>query len=221
MREGRTPPLTPQALTGTSLEPLVKRLLRCGAGGEGCIAVTPLSLDNPEQAGRVARVLPAGALLLDGDRLAQEVVARLPRELALLTGVGLLLNLLVLTWSYGSLRRACFACAPCVLGLLGTLSVLSLAGIPLNLISSGALVLVLGCGVDYGIFVLQELDDGRSASAVESTGVLLASLSTLGGFGTLVLAVHPALHTLGAAVGLGVAISALSALFLLPGLREA
>ena len=66
--------------------------------------------------------------------------------------------------------------------------------------------------------VLEEITGKRSPAAVESTGVMLASLSTLGGLGTLMLATHPALHTLGSAVGLGIAISALTAVFLLPGL---
>jgi predicted RND superfamily exporter protein len=140
--------------------------------------------------------------------------------------VGLLVNLAILAFAYRSWVMALFACLPCLLGLLLTLALFAVAHIPLNLVSASALVLVLGCGVDYGIFVLQEAArspspspvEGALATGVESMGVLLASLSTLAGFGTLVLASHRALQSLGASVGLGVLISAVTAIFVLPGL---
>jgi predicted RND superfamily exporter protein len=125
----------------------------------------------------------------------------------------------LLAFAYRSVVRAILACLPCLVGLLATLGVLAAVRVPLNLVSASSLVLILGCGVDYGIFVLQEVTGERPSSAVESTGVLLASLSTLSGFGTLVLAHHGALQSLGAAVGLGVLASALASLFLLPGLH--
>ncbi|HZH04135.1 MAG TPA: MMPL family transporter, partial [Myxococcaceae bacterium] len=128
---------------------------------------------------------------------------------------------LLLAFVYRSLRLAVAACLPCCLGLILTLGLLAAADVPVNLVSASALVLVLGCGVDYGIFVLQELTGPASASAVESTGVLLASVTTLAGFGTLVLASHRALQSLGAAVGLGIVFTAAASIFLLPGLLPA
>ncbi len=112
------------------------------------------------------------------------------------------------------------ACAPGALGLLGTLSILSLTHVPLNLVSASALVLILGCGVDYGIFAVQGLTNPARTSAVEFTGVLLTSSTTLAGFGTLSLASYRAIQTMGVAVGLGIGISALVALFLVPRLRS-
>ena len=98
------------------------------------------------------------------------------------------------------------------------LATLSLAGIRLNLVSASALVLILGCGVDYGIFAVQGITSRARARGVEFTGVLLTSTTTLAGFGTLSLASYRAIQTLGVAVGLGIGISALVALFLVPRL---
>jgi len=50
--------------------------------------------------------------------------------------------------------------------------------------------------------------------------VLLTSSTTLAGFGTLSLASYRAIQTMGVAVGLGIGISALVALFLLPHPRS-
>lgn len=219
VRSGRTAPLAPEQLASTSLGPLLSRLLRCSPAG--CLAVTSLPLTDAVQAQRLAHALPAGAVLLDARALAADTVSELPRQLLLLCGLGLLLNVGLLTFAYRSLRLALLACLPCVLGLLGTLAVLALLHIPLNLISASALGLVLGCGVDYGIFILQEVSGERPASQVESTGVLLAALTTLAGFGTLVLASHRALQSLGAAVGLGILFCAAAAIFLLPAVYRA
>jgi hypothetical protein len=157
-------------------------------------------------------------VLLNANALARNTVARIPRQMALLTGLGLLLNVVLLTLAYRSLRLAVLACLPGCLGLAGTMAILSAVHAPLNIVSATALVLILGCGVDYGIFALQGLASPSTVSGVEATGVLLTSLTALAGFGTLVLASYRALQSLGAAVGLGIIISATSALLLLPGI---
>ncbi len=218
IREGKVQPLKAEDFEKTSLQSLLTRLLRCSA--EECIAVTSFVPNSAQAAQLISRSLPAGAVLLDSGALAAETVAQIPRQLAILSGVGLLVNIVVLVAAYRSLRFAVLACLPCCLGLFGTLGILAAAHVPLNLVSASALVLILGCGVDYGIFVLQEVASPSPNSAVGSTGVLLASFSTLAGFGTLVLASHRALQSLGAVVGIGVAASAAAAVFLLPGLYQ-
>jgi predicted exporter len=212
----RVAPLLPADLAHTALEPLIDRMLRCSAGA--CIAVTTFSLRTPGAATALAAGLPAGAVLLNGDALAQNTVARIPQQMALLSGVGLALNVLVLAFAYKSLRLAMVACLPGCLGLAGTVAILAGLHVPLNIVSATALVLILGCGVDYGIFALQGLTNPSAVPGVEATGVVLTSLTALAGFGTLILASYRALQSLGAAVGLGIILSAVAAIFLLPGL---
>jgi predicted exporter len=216
VRAEQVAPLLPTDFAQTSLEPLLKRMLRCS--GQECIVVTSIQPHGPAQIAALSRDLPRGALLLNADALAQNTVARIPRQLALLSGVGLALNVLLLAFAYRSLRLAVVACLPGCLGLAGTVAILAAFHIPLNIASASALVLILGCGVDYGIFALQGLTAPSEVSGVESTGVLLTSLTALAGFGTLVLASYRALQSLGAAVGLGIIISSAAAILLLPGL---
>jgi|GEM_PF-4521541 len=218
IRQGKIEPLKPADFEKTSLQSLLNRLLRCSA--DECIAVTSFVPKGSLAAQLISRSLPAGASLLDSGALATETVAQLPRQLAILSAVGLLVNVIILAAAYRSMRFAILACLPCCLGLLGTLGILAAARVPLNLVSASALVLVLGCGVDYGIFALQEAAGPSLNTAVGSTGVLLASFSTLAGFGTLMLASHRALQSLGAAVGIGVTTSSAAAIFLLPGLYQ-
>jgi predicted exporter len=217
-RQGKVEPLKAADFEQTALKSVLNRFLRCSA--DGCIAVTSFVPKGPEAVELISRSLPSGAVLLDSGAVAAETLAQLPRQLAILSGVGLLVNIIILAGAYRSLRLAIIACLPCFLGLLATLAILAVAHVPLNVVSASALVLVLGCGVDYGIFALQEVAGPGPNTAVGSTGVLLASLSTLAGFGTLVLASYRALQSLGTAVGIGVAASAAASIFLLPGLYE-
>ncbi|HZH04510.1 MAG TPA: MMPL family transporter, partial [Myxococcaceae bacterium] len=86
---GELPPLEARDWEGTSLQALMKRFLRCSP--DGCLAVTPL---RTLSSARVSP-LPPGATLLDAGILAERTVAQLPRQLVLLCGAGLALNLLL------------------------------------------------------------------------------------------------------------------------------
>ncbi len=89
-------------------------------------------------------------------------------------------------------RQAWRALLPTLLGSLATLAVLGWFGMPIQLFHILALVLLLGMGVDYGIFLLEHPDDNSAWLAVA-----LASISTLLGFGLLALSSTPALSAFG------------------------
>ena len=76
----------------------------------------------------------------------------------------------------------------------------------------------MGLSADYGIFMVC----GRDADTTETTrrAVFVSGLTTLAGFGVLILARHPALHALGLTVFSGIAVAMLTAVFLLPGLER-
>ncbi len=212
-REGELAPLTPDDLKGTMVGDLAARSLRCTA--EGCRAISILE----KEPGATIVGLPADIWLIDGEQLASSTVEKIPRQLFRLCGLGLLANVLMLSFAWRSLRLGILACAPCLLGLMGSVAAFSVLGRPLDLVSASGLVLVLGCGVDYGIFVLQGLE-GQKPTGVEAVGVLLASTSTLAGFGTLAFATYPALASLGIAIGMGILITGLATLLVLPGLHK-
>ena len=100
------------------------------------------------------------------------------------------------------------------------LASLKLLGIALNLFNVLAFPLVLGIGVDYGIYVVVAMRAG--AGRQQSVGnvvkpVLLSGLTTTAGFASLALAQNPALQGLGIVCALGVAWCLFSTLcFVLP-----
>jgi predicted exporter len=84
------------------------------------------------------------------------------------------------------------------------LGLLHLFGISLNLLNVLAFPLVLGVGVDYGIHLLLAVKRDTKEVAHVLKPILLCGLTTLAGFGSLVLARNPSLQGLGAVSACGV-----------------
>lgn len=96
-------------------------------------------------------------------------------------------------------RLAWRALLPTVLAAMLALSVLGWLGVPLQLFGVLAQLLLLGIGIDYGIFLLEHRGDGASWLAV-----CLGAASTLLAFGLLALSATPALHGFGLTLLLGI-----------------
>jgi predicted exporter len=114
-----------------------------------------------------------------------------------------------LAWRFG--RSAWRAWLPTALGSVITLALLGLLGQPLQLFNVLALLLLLGVGVDYGIFLLEHPNDGSAWLAVS-----LGAASTWLAFGLLGLSSTPALRAFGLTLLFGVAIVGLLAPCLRP-----
>jgi predicted exporter len=97
-------------------------------------------------------------------------------------------------------RRTWRVLAPTALASLATLALLGMAGQNLQLFHVLALMLLLGIGVDYGIF-LHEHPSRRDAIAWLAVG--LSALSTLLSFGLLSLSKTPALQAFGMTMLIG------------------
>ncbi len=98
-------------------------------------------------------------------------------------------------------RRAWRAWLPTAVATAATLALLALCGQPLQLFNVLALALLLGVGVDYGIFLVEREGDGSAWLAV-----VLGAASTWLSFGLLALSSTPALHSFGLTLLLGIAI---------------
>jgi predicted exporter len=104
---------------------------------------------------------------------------------------------IALWWRYR--RLAWRALLPTVMATVLTLAALGWLGEPFQLFTVLALLLLLGMGVDYGIFLVEHKGDGASWLAVS-----LGAGSTLLAFGLLALSATPALHTFGLTMLFGI-----------------
>ncbi|KAF3998840.1 MMPL family transporter [Glaciimonas immobilis] len=95
---------------------------------------------------------------------------------------------------------------PPALASVATLAVLGLTGQPLQMFHMLALMLILGLGVDYGIFLLEKTDQKDPAGRFAWLAVCLSAVSALLSFGLLALSGTPPLHAFGFTMLVGIAI---------------
>lgn len=108
---------------------------------------------------------------------------------------------------------------PVGLGTLWLLGIMGLAGIPFNPANIMTLPLVIGVGVTNGIHILNRFaEEQHPAILARSTGkaVLVSGLTTIAGFGSLILAQHRGIASLGQIMATGTATCMIIALTLLP-----
>lgn len=117
---------------------------------------------------------------------------------------------------FRSLSMAALALLPAGTSFIAILCFSRAFNVPLNLFHIIALPLIMGLSVDYGIFMVHR----HSREKNTQKAVALSALTTIATFGCLVLADHPALFSLGCTVFLGMNVSLLTALFVIPFLEQ-
>ncbi|WP_353189357.1 MMPL family transporter [Pandoraea pnomenusa] len=122
-------------------------------------------------------------------------------------------------------RGALATITPTLLATAVVFAAFGYLGLPLTLFAQMALMLVLGVGVNYAIFLregeLRAGDDERLA-AIAVAGTLMSAATTLLSFGLLAFSGVPSLHAFGLTLTIGIALSLLLAPYSLrfPELRQ-
>ncbi|WP_394416073.1 MMPL family transporter [Roseateles sp. BYS78W] len=191
--------LTPQAwLASPVSEPLRAQWL----GRLGGSFVSVVLLHGAEAADTRAEL---AALKLDGvawvDKVGEvsHLLGRYRELMSVVLFVGFALTWGALAWRFG--RAAWRALAPTALATVLTVALLAIGGQVLQLFHILPLLILLGLGVDYGIFLLEQ--PGR-AEVRPFLSVTLAAASTLLSFGLLALSGTPALQAFGLTLLIGV-----------------
>ncbi len=151
----------------------------------------------------------------------------LKRDAVLTLIVSATIILLLLFIMEGSYTHGLLVFAPLSLGLIWTMGTLGWLGIPLSVATVGLSSMILGLGVEYGVFVLSrykeerakninQLDSMKTTVYAIGTAVIGSGLTTIVGFGVLSFATVPMIQHLGQTLALGIAYCLLAALFVNP-----
>ena len=129
----------------------------------------------------------------------------------------------ILAIDFGSIIAVVLALVPLLVGTAISLGVFGWMGWALNPANMIALPLIVGVGVDNGVHVVHDWRARRGAGAYQveagvARGILVAGLTTIIGFGALMISEHRGLAGLGAILALGVGGSLGTALAILPWL---
>ncbi|MCA9512577.1 MAG: MMPL family transporter [Myxococcales bacterium] len=150
---------------------------------------------------------------------ASHTVVRALRE-ALLAALVMIALLLFAIWR--ALGDTLLVMTPLVLSGLATSAAAVLAGIPFNFADIIVLPLLLGIGVDSGIhLVARAREEERARDLLETStarAIVFSALTTIASFGSLALSTHRGIASLGQLLTLGVAISLVFNLVVLPAL---
>ncbi len=132
----------------------------------------------------------------------------------------------VLMWlNFGSVRWSVLALLPLFTGVLWMLLAMELLGLKLNFFNVIVLPAVLGIGNDAGAHLVHRYrEEGRGSlrTVMRSTGehITMGSLTTVIGFGGLLLSFHPGLRSIGLLATIGIGSTWLAAVLFLPALLQ-
>jgi len=145
------------------------------------------------------------------------------RDLLVIAPLAILSVISLLYLHFRRWRVVILALIPLSVGLTWMLGLTSLLGWKINYINGVVIPMIVGIGIDDGIHIIHRyLEDSRYDinGAVQYTGraVAMTSLTTMVGFGSLVIAQYRVLSSMGWIIILGIGSCLLTSLFLLPPL---
>jgi predicted RND superfamily exporter protein len=181
---------------------------------------TPASVDGVRRAVAAAG---GGGRLSGLPEVNRELAARFTPEFVKGVSAGSAIVLVLLVLAFRRWDFTLLALIPTVLALIWTAGVLAVSGVSLDLFSMFAVMTFVGIGVDYGIHLVHRCahageDERPDAVARLGPVILVAALTTLFGFGTLVTSSYPPLHLMGLVSIVAIVALGLASLFVLPAL---
>jgi hypothetical protein len=120
---------------------------------------------------------------------------------------------------FRSLGPVLLSLLPVAIGTLWMVGFMGWAGIPFNPANIMTLPLVIGIGVTNGIHILNRFAEEKNPSILaKSTGkaVLVSGLTTIAGFGSLIVGEHQGIQSLGWIMAVGTATCMTAGLTFLP-----
>ncbi len=128
----------------------------------------------------------------------------------------LLLDFFLLTFSFKNIKLALVSFIPILVSVSTFIILSSVFSVKLNLFSLFCLPLIIGLSVDYVIFIVHQYT--KSKTLYPSMAVVVAALSSLAGFGSLIFANHTVLFSMGFALSVGIIVSGFVSVYVMPNI---
>lgn len=238
-------PTAPMSLADLEANPhagrLVERYLRRTAEGDWKSVLylyTPPEIWKrrpPPQVEAVAAELGPDAVLTGVNVVSRNLRQQVWKDAVVAAIVGTLAVAFLLWLDYRRLRETLLSLLPLTIGIVWMLGSMVVLGISMNFMNIFVTTMVIGIGVDYGVHILhryRELvatDDeaGAVATAADRAGLVeglaetgraigMAAVTTMVGFGSLVVSSYPGLRSIGYLAILGALFTSGVAITLLP-----
>ncbi|PEN08776.1 transporter [Longimonas halophila] len=157
--------------------------------------------------------------------VAADMLRLMQAEAPYMIGATFLIVMVLMYVNFGRVRWAALALIPLIVGVLWMLLIMQIFDLRLNFYNMVVLPAVLGIGNDAGVHLVHRYREegfGRIWPVLRSTGehVTIGSLTTIIGFGGLLLSFHPGLRSIGLLAVVGIGATLLAALTFLPALWQ-
>lgn len=152
-----------------------------------------------------------------------ESLGEMLRAFIVMSILALLAIIALLAMDFRSSRDVLLALTPLIVGLVWTVEAMGLLGLSFNLANFFAVPMLIGLGVDSAVHILHRYHEGddrfdRLHLGHTRRAVILTALTTIIGFGALVIAHHRGLYSLGLIMAIGSAACMISSIIILPAL---
>lgn len=157
--------------------------------------------------------------------VASDMLRLMISEAPYMIGLTLLIIVAVKLVILRRVRWALLALAPLAASFLWMFGLMPVLGLKLNFYNLVVLPTVLGIGDDSGIHIVHRyLEEGHGSirRVLRSTGehITMSAVTTMVGFGGLLISMHPGLRSIGELAVLGIAMTLVAALAFLPALLQ-
>ena len=167
------------------------------------------------------------------ERISSKITGTPPLFLKLIDMIGrdgrrasllaLLVVFFLLWFDFGKIKLTLIAMIPLLAGAVWMVGLLSVLGLPLTFVNVMAVPMIIGIGVDDGVHLMHRYRiEGwsRTRRVLTSTGkaILLTSLTTIAGFGSLLIARYRGFVSLGTLLILGVVSCFITTVLFLPAI---
>jgi len=208
---------------------LVERYLR--RRGDGWVGIVYLHTPPrvwkrapPPEAEALADALGPKVVLTGVNVVSRNLRTQVRVDAVVACVLGSLLVTLLLWLDFRTLSDTVLSLVPLGIGILWMLGSMVALGMDMNFMNIFVTTMIIGIGVDYGIHMLHRHRELRQASfevwarglGETAKAIAMAALSTIVGFGSLVLSHYPGLRSIGSVAILGAVLTSLMAISLLP-----
>ena len=175
----------------------------------------------PDELQQFRRDHPEG--VLTGVNLISETLRTITtRDASRATILGLVLVFALVWFGFRSFTRACFVFVPFLAGLTCMLGFMASFDIEFNFMNVFVGLMLVGTATDYAMYMLERYDEAPELfhnTALETgRAVTLAALMSVIGFASFAMSHYPGVRSIGLASSVGILLSCLASITLLPAL---
>ena len=209
-----------QRYKGTLLETILGNVIQSDSNQTFILSRVQVHSDKDLYAlSKAVKTMEIKADLYDGKTFVAQIVNLILSELERIGLIAFIFIFVFISISIHKVKSILVIIIPLLISIFWTFSILGWLGIKINIINSIISVFIFGLVIDYSIFLVSSFKDNQSNFIHTSGGaIFISALTTMIGLGALVIAEHPALHSLGLTALIGISSGLIVVLFFVPAL---